>query len=228
MAVYVFSGGQDSTVALAMGLHRGDRRPLVLTIDYGQRNRSEISAAAEIVNVLSRKFRDTSPVHHTISIADAASTVWSGCALVSDRVRVRPSNAFVPGRNSLFISVAFSFASNWALREVVFGTTAIDAAASADGSPAYLKAFTRALNKGVPLSGRVKFSFPLLRMSKGEVLQKADQLGILDLVKYECVSCHNGDRTERRWGRGCGRCGACRWRSVGWQEFTGVRGRTIR
>lgn len=228
MAVYVFSGGQDSTVALAMGLHRGDRSACALTINYGQRNRGELAAADELIGILTRRFRES--VHHyVLDISEASRCIWVDRVLVSDSARVTGSTAFVPGRNAVFLSVAASFAATHRYgNRVVFGTTAIDASGSADGSVRFTKAFGAAFNAGLPRPARLKFDFPLQRKSKGEVLLAAARLGILDEVKYTCVSCHNDDRTERDWGRGCGSCSACRWRKVGWEEFTGQRGRTIR
>lgn len=228
MAVYVFSGGQDSTVALAMGLHRGDRSACALTIDYGQRNRGELTAALAIVGILSNRFRES--VHHyTLDISCAARTMWDGCTLVSKSARVTGSTAFVPGRNAVFLAAAASFAANNRYgNRVVFGTTAVDASGSADGSSRFTKAFAAAFNSGLPRDARLKFEFPLQRKSKGDVLVEALRLGILDEVKYECVSCHNDDRTEREWGRGCGSCSACRWRKVGWDEFNGRRRRKVR
>lgn len=227
MSVYVFSGGQDSTVALAMGLHRGDRSAVALSIDYGQRNRSELTAGLSIVGILSRRFRV--PVQHvTLEMPELAHALWPYAPLVSRERNVRPSTANVPGRNALFLSIAFSYAISHGLDETVFGTTAVDAHASPDGKPKFLRAFVAAYNAGVHARHRVRVRFPLLRLSKGEVLVKASRLGILDEVKHVCVSCHNDGPTSHPWGRGCGRCGACSWRRVGWEEFTGKRPRTVR
>lgn len=228
MAVYVFSGGQDSTVALAMGLHRGDRSACALTINYGQRNRGELTAAEELTGMLTRRFRES--VHHyVLDISEASRRIWADRVLVSDSDRVTGSTAFVPGRNAVFLSAAAAFAANHRYgNRVVFGTTAVDASGSADGSVRFTKAFGAAFNAGLPRASRLKFDFPLQRKSKGEVLLQAARLGILDEVKYTCVSCHNDDRTEREWGRGCGSCSACRWRKVGWEEFNGRRRRKVR
>lgn len=227
MALYVFSGGQDSTVALAQGVKRGDRCACALTIDYGQVNSSELDAAAGIVVCLSKQFGV--PIqHHTLFMRRASRDIWRGRPMVRPGARVTAGTAFVPNRNAVFLSLAVAFAMNHKFDKVVFGTTAIDANGNRDGSPRFIKAFVAAMNIGVVPAMRVRVTFPLLRYSKGEVLDEAKRLKIRPLVIHGTISCHNGDKTDHAWGRGCGRCSACLWRKVGYREHCGEIKRTVR
>jgi 7-cyano-7-deazaguanine synthase len=231
MAVYVFSGGQDSTVAMVRGLDRGDATACALMISYGQRNSNELRAAASLVEKYSHRFHYR--IHsHVLDVDDMARKTWVPYPLIRRfplDAKVTPKNSTLPGRNALFLSMAAAFTASHPLygSRVVFGTTAIDAG-NADGSAKFIRACASALNTGLPADSRLKFEFPLLRMSKGDVLREAERLGILDDVLHTCVSCHNGDTAKHRWGQGCGKCNACLWRKVGWDEFKGRRPRTLK
>jgi 7-cyano-7-deazaguanine synthase len=69
----------------------------------------------------------------------------------------------------------------------------------------------------------VSIATPLMYLSKAATWALTHELGgapLVDLVREETHTCYLGDRTRGHdWGRGCGRCPACRLRAKGWDEW---------
>ncbi|HET7547015.1 MAG TPA: 7-cyano-7-deazaguanine synthase, partial [Usitatibacter sp.] len=82
--------------------------------------------------------------------------------------------------------------------------------------PEFLAAFERVANlatrravEGAP----IRIEAPIVRLSKAEIVQRGDALG----VDYSMtVSCYDADRE----GRACGTCDACRLRREGFRAAT--------
>ena len=55
---------------------------------------------------------------------------------------------------------------------------------------------------------------PLMWIDKAETWKLADDLGVLDIVKNETLTCYNGIK-----GNGCGECPACTLRKNGYLKF---------
>ena len=55
---------------------------------------------------------------------------------------------------------------------------------------------------------------PLMWIDKADTWKMADDLGVLELVKNETLTCYNGIK-----GDGCGECPSCTLRNNGYKEF---------
>ena len=77
-AVVLLSGGVDSTTTLALALRDGYACH-VLSVDYGQRHRAELDAAARVAQSLS------ATQHHTVKLD---LTVFGGSALTDQNIAV--------------------------------------------------------------------------------------------------------------------------------------------
>ena len=55
---------------------------------------------------------------------------------------------------------------------------------------------------------------PLMWIDKAETWELADELGVLDLVRNETLTCYNGIQ-----GDGCGHCPACKLRREGLEKY---------
>ena len=55
---------------------------------------------------------------------------------------------------------------------------------------------------------------PLMWIDKCQTWALADQLGVLDIVRHETLTCYNGVP-----GDGCGHCPACKLRNEGLQRY---------
>src|SRR4051812_17955760 len=121
-AVLLLSGGLDSATTLALARAEG-RECHCLTIDYGQRHRAEVAAAARVAVALG------AAAHRTVTL-DLAQ--FGGSALTDSSIAVPqlPSAGipvtYVPARNTVFLALALAWAEVLEAREIWFGANAVD------------------------------------------------------------------------------------------------------
>src|SRR5437667_5979177 len=113
-AVVLLSGGLDSTTAMAVARAEGFAC-YALTIDYGQRHRVELDAAARVAAALGAR-------DHVVLAVDLRR--FGGSALTADlsipqgRTPAQMSDiipvTYVPARNTVFLSLALAWAETLA------------------------------------------------------------------------------------------------------------------
>jgi 7-cyano-7-deazaguanine synthase len=224
-ALVLFSGGQDSTVALAWALKRFEAVETV-GFDYGQRHRVELDCRMII--------RDRLP---GLSSANAARlgpdhlVDLTALGAISETALTRDSEiafaesglptTFVPGRNLIFLSFAAALAYRRDCRHIVLGVCETDYSGYPDCRDDTIKAMQVSLSLG--LDRRLVLHTPLMWRDKAQTFALARALGgepLLDLVIEDSHSCYLGDRTTRHsWGYGCGHCPACDLRAKGHAAF---------
>ena len=209
-AIALLSGGLDSATAAALAQEAGGR-VIGLSFDYGQRHRRELKAAAAIADDL--KLAE----HHTISVNLAS---WGGSSLTDsaqdlpvDGVQdgVIPST-YVPGRNTVFISIGLSLAEARSADRLVLGVNAVDYSGYPDCRPDYLEAFQTLadLSSKVGREGRgPRLWAPLVEWSKQKIVEEALRLGVPIERTWSCYS--GGDHP-------CGVCDSCRIRDAALRE----------
>lgn len=179
-----------------------------LTVDYGQRHRSELAAAARVARALG------AAGHRTVSVELGA---FGGSALTDASIAVptTPTTGipvtYVPARNTILLALALADAEVLDADAIYTGANAVDYSGYPDCRPAFIAAFERLANlatrrgvEGQPVSVRA----PLIDMSKAAIIQRGHALGV-DFA--QTVSCYDADAQ----GRACGVCDACRLRSAG-------------
>jgi 7-cyano-7-deazaguanine synthase len=209
--VVLFSGGIDSTTALAWAKARYDAVH-ALTFDYGQRHRVEIG--------LARKAARRAGVPHAVLKIDLRPV--GGSALTDPRIPLpRPARpggcpagppaTYVPFRNGIFLALSAAWAEARGVRDLVCGFHVAD-------SPDYpdtTRAFVRAMEKAVRAGTKAAFGgpaprivAPLLGLSKPDIIR----LGLRSAADYShSVSCYAGAE------RPCGTCSSCRFRARAWK-----------
>jgi 7-cyano-7-deazaguanine synthase len=201
------SGGLDSATVLAMAVKDGWRCH-ALTIDYGQRHRAELQAAAHVA-------RSLGAVEHRVVPLDLR--VFGGSALTDPSIALPQALApgipvtYVPARNTIFLSLALAYAEVRAADAIFTGANAVDYSGYPDCRPEFIAAFetlanlaTRRAVEGEPVSIRA----PIVHMSKAEIVRAGRALGVDFSIT---VSCYDADAE----GRACGSCDSCRLRSEG-------------
>ncbi len=224
-ALVLFSGGQDSTVALAWALARFEEVETI-GFDYGQRHRVEL----ECRKVIREKLPALSPLYaerlgpdHLIDLA--ALGAISDTALTRDSeiafAETGLPTTFVPGRNLIFLTFAAALAYRRDARHIVLGVCETDYSGYPDCRDDTIKAMQVAL--GLGLDRRLVLHTPLMWRDKAQTFALAAALGgrkLLDLVVEDSHSCYLGDRSMRHaWGYGCGHCPACELRSNGYAAY---------
>ena len=206
-AIVLTSGGLDSATVLAIAQADG-KRCYSLSIDYGQRHRSELLAAERVAG------QYENVVHRTVSLD---LSLFSGSALTDDSVAVptAPTEGipvtYVPARNTIFLSLALGWAEVVGAQEIYIGANAVDYSGYPDCRPEYMAAFdalsglaTKAGTEGDPIRVRA----PIIDMTKADIIRLGTSLG----VDYALtVSCYQADHE----GLACGVCDSCRLRREG-------------
>ena len=146
----------------------------------------------------------------------------SDCALTKDKAiafeKNGVPNTFVPARNLLFFTYAAAVAYRRGASVLVGGMCETDYSGYADCRDNTLKSLQVTLSLG--LDEPVVIETPLMWLDKAQTWALADELGVLDVVRRETLTCYNGIP-----GDGCGHCPACRLRREGLEKYLRLKGR---
>ena len=207
-AVVLLSGGLDSATVLAMAREAG-YDCYCLSIDYGQRHRAELAAAARVARALGAR-------EHRVTTLDLAA--FGGSALTDTRIAVPVSGigsgipvTYVPARNTIMLSLALAWAEVLGARDIFFGANAVDYSGYPDCRPVYMRAFETMANlatRAAVEGARLTLHTPIIDLNKADIIRRGSALG----VDYALtVSCYQADQD----GRACGVCDSCRLRKAG-------------
>jgi 7-cyano-7-deazaguanine synthase len=209
-AVVLVSGGLDSATTLVIARNNGFACHC-LTIDYGQRHRAELAAAARVAEALGA-------VEHKVLRLDL--TTFGGSALTDVSIEVPVEGVhsgiprtYVPARNTIFLALALAYAEVRNAADIFFGANAVDYSGYPDCRPEFMRAFEALANVATKaaVEGRaLELHTPIIALRKSEIIRRGTSLG----VDYSMtVSCYQA--TED--GRACGLCDACRIRRAGFE-----------
>jgi 7-cyano-7-deazaguanine synthase len=204
-AVVLLSGGQDSTTCLAWARARFARVEAV-TIDYGQRHRIELEAAAAIARAAG--------VLQRVIPCDSFAALGGNALTGDEAVTTQPGagglpNTFVPGRNLVFLTLAAAYAWKRGIAALVTGVCQTDYSGYPDCRQDTMDALQAALRAGMDFPFVIHT--PLMLMTKAETVHLARDLGCLDWLALS-HTCYQGQRPP------CGDCPACRLRARGFAE----------
>ncbi|KQA27981.1 7-cyano-7-deazaguanine synthase QueC [Vibrio metoecus] len=209
-AVVVFSGGQDSTTCLVQALQEFDEVHAI-TFDYGQRHKLEIEVAQKLakqLGVTAHKVMDVSLLNEL-----AISSLTRDDIPVSHELQANGlPNSFVPGRNILFLTLAGIYAYQIGAKTVITGVCETDFSGYPDCRNEFVQSMNQSLAKGMDMPLTIRT--PLMWLNKAETWALADQLGALELVRQQTLTCYNG-----LIGDGCGECPACHLRKAGLNDY---------
>jgi len=208
-AVVLLSGGLDSMVCAGLAREAGFT-VLALTVDYQQRHRVELQAAARIAERLADR--------HIVLPIDLSA--FGGSALTAD-IAVPKSGigegipvTYVPARNTFFLSLALAWAESAGARDLYVGVNALDFSGYPDCRPEFIAAFqdlaNRATKAGVE-GDPFTIHAPLLHMTKADIAREAARLGLDAGLSHSCYD-------PAPDGAACGQCDACRLRAKGFEE----------
>jgi len=213
-AVILLSGGLDSTTTLYFAKNYGFKC-YALIFDYGQRHRREIRSAVAVA-------KHAKVPYQVIKIR----LPWKGSSLLDKKDRI-PSNrhigksiptTYVPGRNTIFLSFAISYAEAIGAEAVFIGANAIDYSGYPDCRPQYYKVFQKVIQKGTKAKG-IKIVTPLINMKKSQIIRLGLKLGA---PLYLTWSCYRGGKYP------CGVCDSCRIREKGFRNLAHLEPATKR
>jgi 7-cyano-7-deazaguanine synthase len=209
-AVVLLSGGLDSMVTAGLAREAGFELH-ALTIDYGQRHRRELAAAAAIAARLGVE-------RHVVLPLDLRQ--FGGSAL-TDEIEVPKTGVgddipvtYVPARNLIFLALTVGFAEASGASDIFIGVNALDYSGYPDCRPEFIASFaetarlaTRAGVEGTPFV----IHAPLQHMGKAEIATQAARLGLDPAWSWSCYD-------PLPDGRACGLCDSCRLRLKGFAD----------
>jgi 7-cyano-7-deazaguanine synthase len=214
-AVVLLSGGLDSATTAAIA--RGEGFEIyALSIDYGQRHRFELEAAARVAASLGA-------IEHRVVAIDLRA--FGGSALTADidvpqdRSGDEMSHGipitYVPARNTIMLSLSLGYAEALGAADLFVGVNAVDYSGYPDCRPEFVAAFeclaNLATKAGVEGTSHFRVHAPLIQMTKAEIIRRGAELG----VDYGLThSCYSPDAS----GASCGRCDSCQIRLKGFGD----------
>ena len=215
-AVVLLSGGLDSATCLAIAKSEGYQL-YAISFQYGQRHRYELDRAES----LAKQFAVVS--HQIIDINLAQ---FGGSALTDNHLEVPKSESvegigdsipitYVPARNTVFLSLALAFAETIASRDLFIGVNSLDYSGYPDCRREYIQAFQVMANLatkiGVEGDTAIRIHTPLIDLTKAEIIQRGNTLG----VDYGAtLSCYD----PKVGGVPCEHCDACLLRIKGFED----------
>lgn len=208
-ALIVYSGGQDSTTCLFWAL-KHFAHVEALTFIYGQKHVEEVNVAKRIAEEAGVKWH----VMDVSFIGKLGRNSLTDTSIVMDQEKPvdGPPNTFVPGRNLFFISIAAVFARERGINHLVTGVSQTDYSGYPDCRDAFIKSLNVSLNLG--MDEQFVIHTPLMWIDKAQTWKLADQLGVLDLIRTQTLTCYNNIP-----GDGCGHCPACKLRREGLEKY---------
>ena len=209
--IILASGGLDSSTVA--GIARSSEAEIYgLSFDYGQRHNRELKAAKKIAKHF--KFKD-------LKIFKVDLTLWGGSSL-TDKKKPIPNqginkdiipNTYVPGRNTIFISVALSYAEAINAELIGLGVNALDYSGYPDCRPDYIQQFQKLANlsnKRGRENKPIKLWTPLLNLNKEEIIEMAFGHNVPIEATW---SCYEGGRKP------CEKCDSCRIRINAYENW---------
>lgn len=209
-AVVLLSGGLDSATVLYIARAEGFKCHC-LVFDYGQRHRREIAAAKKLA-------QKTGSACQVIKIA----LPWKGSSLLESKTKLPRTrgrltaaqipDTYVPGRNIIFLSFAFSCAEAIAASAVFIGAHSQDYSGYPDCRPEFYRAFKKVISTGTKAGLQhkgIKIITPLIYKTKAEIIRLGSKLGVPFGSTW---SCYEGGKAP------CGKCDSCYYRAKGFKE----------
>ena len=213
-AVVLLSGGLDSATTAAMAREEGFAVH-ALSVDYGQRHRFELEAAARVAEAVG------AVEHRWVAVdlsAVGGSALTAPLEVPKDRSTDEMDRAipitYVPARNTVLLAVALGYAEVLGAGDLFIGVNAVDYSGYPDCRPEFIAAFAQLANLATKagIEGR-RFTIhtPLIELTKAEIIRRGTALGVDYGLTHTCY-----DPNDR--GIACGRCDACGLRLRGFAD----------
>ncbi len=213
-AVVLTSGGLDSTVTAAQAIADGHECHCLI-LNYGQRHGVEISHAQQVVASLKTASSLVLDVDlRTISCSALTTSIPVPKGRSVEHIGQGVPLTYVPGRNTIFLSLALAWAESLRASAIFFGANVLDYAGYPDCRPEFLQAFNEVARLGTKQGTEgspITVHAPLLQLTKAEIILKGIELGAPLSLTH---SCYDPSPHEKP----CGECDSCLLRQKGFQD----------
>jgi 7-cyano-7-deazaguanine synthase len=211
-AIVVHSGGMDSSLCLALAIKEfGAKNILSMSFRYGQRHSNELERAEKICQDWN--------VDHIVLNVDCLQEITEN-AMTNHKIEIgyhsdSSPNTLVVGRNGLMARLAAIHAGHLGANFIYMGVLELEAANSGyrDCNRPYIDLLQKILQIDLD-NPHFEIRTPIIHMTKFETMELGNQLGVLEYLLKETITCYRG---MSEWG--CKDCPSCLLRNEGIQQF---------
>jgi 7-cyano-7-deazaguanine synthase len=202
-AISVLSGGLDCTVATS--IFSKDHEIHAITFDYGQKAfKRELQASKEICNKMGWT-HDVIELPWLAQISNSSLNTDEEIPELSDedlddldKSQESASSVWVPARNTVFTSIALSYAESIGAEIIIVGWNGEEGATFPDNSKQYMEKFNELIDVGSP--DKIRIEAPAIDLNKEKIVELGIKVGAPMELSY---SCYKGD------DKPCGVCESC-------------------
>ena len=202
-AIAVLSGGLDCTVASSV--YDRDYEIHAITFNYGQKAfKRELEASREICKKMNWSHEvidlpwlskiSTSSLNTSEEIPEVSEADLDDIEKSSESA----SSVWVPARNTVFTSIALSYAESIGAEIIIVGWNGEEGSTFPDNSKKYMEKFNELIDVGSP--DKIKIEAPAIDLNKEEIIELGVKVGAPMELSYSCYK--GGDKH-------CGGCESC-------------------
>ena len=202
-AISVLSGGLDCTVATSV--FDKDYEIHAITFDYGQKAfAQELKASREICKKMNWTHEvidlpwlsriSTSSLNTDEEIPEVSSQDLDDFEKSTETA----SSVWVPARNTVFTSIALSYAESIGAEIIIVGWNNEEGATFPDNSKEFLESFNALIDVGSP--EKIRIEAPAIDLTKEEIVELGLEVGAPMELSYSCY---------RGMDKQCGVCESC-------------------
>lgn len=202
-AISVLSGGLDCTVATSV--YSKDYEIHAITFNYGQKAlKQEINASRKICEKMGW-LHEVIDLPWLSEISDSSLNTDADIPEPSEndlddfsKSSESASSVWVPARNTVFTSIALSYAESIGAEIIIVGWNGEEGETFPDNSKEYMDEFNRLISVGSP--EKIRIEAPCIDLNKEEIVRLGVEIGAPIELSY---SCYKGD------DKPCGVCESC-------------------
>ena len=202
-AISVFSGGLDCTVATCV--YDNDYEIHAITFNYGQKAfNQELKASRKICEKMGWT-HEVIDLPWLSDISNSSLNTDEDIPEVSendlddlDKSSETASNVWVPARNTVFTSIALSYAESIGAEIIIVGWNNEEGLTFPDNSEEFLNEFNELIKVGSP--DKIRIEAPAINLNKEELVELGVKVGAPMKLSY---SCYKGEDEP------CGVCESC-------------------
>ncbi|WP_405321772.1 7-cyano-7-deazaguanine synthase QueC [Methanobrevibacter thaueri] len=202
-AISVFSGGLDCTVATCV--YDNDYEIHAITFNYGQKAfAQELKASRKICEEMGWT-HEVIDLPWLSDISNSSLNTDDDIPEVSendlddiDKSSETASNVWVPARNTVFTSIALSYAESIGAEIIIVGWNNEEGLTFPDNSQEFLNEFNELIKVGSP--DKIRIEAPAINLNKEELVELGVKVGAPMKLSY---SCYKGEDEP------CGVCESC-------------------
>lgn len=202
-AISVFSGGLDCTVATCV--YDNDYEIHAITFNYGQKAFvQELKASKKICEEMGWT-HEVIDLPWLSDISNSSLNTDEDIPEVSendlddiDKSSETASNVWVPARNTVFTSIALSYAESIGAEIIIVGWNNEEGLTFPDNSQEFLNEFNELIKVGSP--DKIRIEAPAINLNKEELVELGVKVGAPMKLSY---SCYKGEDEP------CGVCESC-------------------